>query len=118
MSVNERVSNIKADQYPQTIAKAIEEYCQKIEGLFMSEMFPARPEEADNVDEQRSAWLVKAKGLYQADKKAEPFALDPAVGTSDELITQMLIMTMLAVSSQAQQHPSSKKSPGQDVHRP
>ena len=54
----------------------------------MSEMFPARPEEADSVDEQRSAWLVKAKGLYQADKKAEPFALDPAVGTSDRANTQ------------------------------
>ena len=80
MLVNERVLTLKLINCLQTIAKAIEEYCQKIEGLFMSEMFPARPEEADSVDEQRSAWLVKAKGLYQADKKAEPFALDPAVG--------------------------------------
>ena len=56
----------------------------------MSEMFPVRPEDVDAVDEQRSAWLVKAKGLYQADKKAEPFALDPAVGTSDRANTHYL----------------------------
>lgn len=53
----------------------------------MAEMFPIRPEDTSNLDEQKSAWLVKAKGLYQADKKAEPFSLDPSVSQACQLLS-------------------------------
>jgi hypothetical protein len=62
----------------QTISKAIEEYCAKIEQLFMAEMFPRAGEEQE-ADERTSAWLVKAKGLYAGDKKVQPFSFKPTV---------------------------------------
>ncbi|KAA1475982.1 hypothetical protein DENSPDRAFT_784248 [Dentipellis sp. KUC8613] len=62
---------------PQTISKAVEQYCRHIEELFMSEMFP-RP--TDYLQPQKSsAWLEKAKSLVeQGEKKVEPFNFQPA----------------------------------------
>ena len=46
----------------------------------MAEMFPRAISQDVSEDERTSAWLLKAKGLYQADKKVEPFAFQPTVG--------------------------------------
>ena len=45
----------------------------------MTEMFPVRDGAVVEADERTSAWLTKAKGLYQADKKVEPFSFQPEV---------------------------------------
>lgn len=44
----------------------------------MAEMFPVVVQDVPE-DERTSAWLLKAKGLYQGDKKVEPFAFQPQV---------------------------------------
>ena len=57
---------------PQTISKAINQYCATVEEMFMAEMFP-RP--TDYLQPQKSsAWLEKAKQLAERnEKKIEPF---------------------------------------------
>lgn len=60
----------------KTISRAVEQYCRKIEELFMAEMFP-RP--TDYLQPQKSsAWLEKARQLAnQSEKKVEPFNFQP-----------------------------------------
>ena len=56
----------------QIISKSVEQYCRRIEELFMEEMFP-RPSEPYLQPQKQSAWLEKAKGALASEKKIEPF---------------------------------------------
>ncbi|KAJ7054762.1 hypothetical protein C8F01DRAFT_1148844 [Mycena amicta] len=60
----------------KSMAKAIEQYCRSVEGLFLAEMFP-RP--TDYLQPQKSsAWLEKARQLaVTGEKKVEPFNFQP-----------------------------------------
>jgi hypothetical protein len=58
--------------YAQIISKSMEQYCRRIEELFMEEMFP-RPSEPFLQPQKQSAWLEKAKGALTSEKKIEPF---------------------------------------------
>jgi hypothetical protein len=60
----------------QTISKAIEQYCAAIEELFMREVMPPKRDSDGDRDERTSAWLTRAKALYQ-DKKLEMFKFQP-----------------------------------------
>ncbi|KAF7321062.1 hypothetical protein HMN09_00193600 [Mycena chlorophos] len=60
----------------KTMAKAIEQYCRSVEGLFLAEMFP-RPNEFMQ-PQKSSAWLEKARQLaVTGEKKVEPFNFQP-----------------------------------------
>ncbi|KAF7307798.1 hypothetical protein MKEN_01139900 [Mycena kentingensis (nom. inval.)] len=61
----------------KTMAKAIEQYCRSVEGLFLSEMFP-RPSEYLQ-PQKSSAWFEKARQLaiITGEKKVEPFNFQP-----------------------------------------
>lgn len=61
-----------------TISKAIEQYASAIEGLFIMETAPVRRQADNERDERSSAWLVRAKALYQ-EKKLEAFQFQPTV---------------------------------------
>ncbi len=56
----------------QIISKSLEQYCRRIEELFMEEMFP-RPSEPYLQPQKQSAWLEKAKGALTSEKRIEPF---------------------------------------------
>ncbi|PWN34293.1 uncharacterized protein FA14DRAFT_168557 [Meira miltonrushii] len=53
----------------RTISRSIEQYCAKVEEMFMEEMFPR----TSDGQEKQSAWMVKAKQTLQGEKKVEPF---------------------------------------------
>ncbi|PWN50695.1 hypothetical protein IE53DRAFT_82315 [Violaceomyces palustris] len=61
----------------KTISRSIEQYCNKVEELFMAEMFP-RTAEGQDAAQKQSAWMVKAKATLQGEKKIEPFHFQPA----------------------------------------
>jgi hypothetical protein len=65
----------------QTVSKSIEQYCIAIEELFMREMTPAKRDSGSERDERTSAWLTRARALYQ-DKKLEAFPFKPTVSGS------------------------------------
>lgn len=58
--------------HAQIISTSVEQYCRRIEELFMEEMFP-RPTEPYLQPQKQSAWLEKAKGALTSEKKIEPF---------------------------------------------
>jgi hypothetical protein len=65
---------------PQTISKAVEEYCNIVESMFAHELMPSKGERDTAADDERThAWLVKAKGLYQGQSKPEAFTFTPEV---------------------------------------
>ena len=65
----------------QIISKSVEQYCRRIEELFMEEMFP-RPTEPFLQPQKQSAWLEKAKGAITSEKKVEPFNFTAEVRVS------------------------------------
>ncbi|CCF48018.1 hypothetical protein NDA11_000538 [Ustilago hordei] len=54
------------------VSRAVEQYCSRVEELFMEEMFPRTAEDQDMAQKQ-SAWMVKAKQTLAGEKKVEPF---------------------------------------------
>lgn len=56
----------------KTISRSIEQYCHRVEELFMEELFP-RTAEGQDANQKQSAWMVKAKQTLQGEKKVEPF---------------------------------------------
>jgi hypothetical protein len=92
----------------ESVAKAIEEYCEQLERLFVAEMFPptinAKTGMADpETDERTSAWLVRARGLVQTDKKIEPFSFQEAVR---QVLCSRNRSNELADTRQVEQHTS------------
>lgn len=61
----------------KTISRSIEQYCTRVEELFMEEMFP-RTADGQDQNMKQSAWMVKAKQTLQGEKKIEPFHFQPA----------------------------------------
>ena len=61
----------------KTVSRSIEQYCTRVEELFMEEMFP-RSAEGQDASQKQSAWMVKAKQTLQGEKKVEPFHFQPA----------------------------------------
>ncbi|KAH7100511.1 hypothetical protein BKA62DRAFT_620047 [Auriculariales sp. MPI-PUGE-AT-0066] len=60
----------------KTISKSLEQYCRRIEELFMNEMFP---QPTDFLQPQKqSAWIENIKMTVQGEKKVEPFHFQPA----------------------------------------
>lgn len=64
----------------KTISRSIEQYCSRVEEMFMEEMFP-RTAEGQDLMQKQSAWMVKAKQTIQGDKRVEPFHFQPAVSS-------------------------------------
>ena len=62
---------------PQTVSKAVEQYCRSVESLFLSEMYP-RPSEFLQ-PQKSSAWLEKARhmAILTGEKRVEPFNFLP-----------------------------------------
>lgn len=58
----------------RTISRSIEQYCARVEEMFMEEMFPR----TNDGQEKQSAWMVKAKQTLQGEKKVEPFHFQPS----------------------------------------
>ncbi|SPO32406.1 uncharacterized protein UTRI_02963 [Ustilago trichophora] len=54
------------------VSRAVEQYCSRVEEMFMEEMFPRTAEDQDMAQKQ-SAWMVKAKQTLAGEKKVEPF---------------------------------------------
>ena len=54
------------------ISRSIEQYCSRVEEMFMEEMFP-RTAEGQDMYQKQSAWMVKAKQTISGEKKVEPF---------------------------------------------
>ncbi|EST05967.1 Mammalian uncoordinated homology 13, subgroup, domain 2 [Kalmanozyma brasiliensis GHG001] len=54
------------------VSRAVEQYCSRVEEMFMEEMFPRTAEDQDMAQKQ-SAWMVKAKQTLSGEKKVEPF---------------------------------------------
>ncbi|KAJ1019951.1 hypothetical protein NDA16_004232 [Ustilago loliicola] len=54
------------------VSRAVEQYCSRVEEMFMEEMFPRTAEDHDMAQKQ-SAWMVKAKQTLSGEKKVEPF---------------------------------------------
>nr|QBH67539.1 C2 domain protein [Ustilago esculenta] len=54
------------------VSRAVEQYCSRVEEMFMEEMFPRTAEDEDMTQKQ-SAWMVKAKQTLAGEKKVEPF---------------------------------------------
>lgn len=54
------------------VSRAVEQYCSRVEEMFMEEMFPRTVEDQDMAQKQ-SAWMVKAKQTLSGEKKVEPF---------------------------------------------
>ncbi|EPQ30696.1 uncharacterized protein PFL1_01597 [Pseudozyma flocculosa PF-1] len=54
------------------ISRSIEQYCSRVEELFMEEMFP-RTAESQEAQQKQSAWMVKARQTISGEKKVEPF---------------------------------------------
>jgi hypothetical protein len=75
----------------QTISKSVEQYCRRIEELFMEEMFP-RPSDPYLQPQKQSAWLEKAKGALTSEKKIEPFNFTAEVCVSCISIKETLII--------------------------
>lgn len=100
----------------QTISKAIEEYCAKIEQLFMAEMFPRIAEEPET-DEKTSAWLIKAKGLYSGFGKqtAQPFSFKAEVRPLHFHSIVSPVSGDCTAPRHAQQHPGRSRPDRQDV---
>ncbi|KAJ6518733.1 hypothetical protein C8R45DRAFT_949096 [Mycena sanguinolenta] len=68
----------------RSIAKAVEQYCRTVEGLFMSEMFPGPSTEAPKRHQRQqssgAAWLERARqltALQDRKSSAEPFTFRP-----------------------------------------
>lgn len=61
----------------QTISKLTEEYCRRIEDLFMDEMFPKQSTELQT--SKQYAFFEKAKLSISGEKKVEPFNFTPSV---------------------------------------
>ncbi|CAO1615966.1 unnamed protein product [Parajaminaea phylloscopi] len=59
-------------QLSKSVSKSIELYCNRVEELFMDEMFP-RSVEGSEPSQKQSAWMVKAKQTIQGTQKVEPF---------------------------------------------
>ncbi|KAG8908954.1 hypothetical protein FRB99_000057 [Tulasnella sp. 403] len=60
----------------KTISKLVEEYCRRIEDLFMEEMFPRTIQEAQ--PQKQYAFIEKAKLSISREKKVEPFNFTPS----------------------------------------
>ncbi|CEH19367.1 GRAM DOMAIN-CONTAINING PROTEIN 4 [Ceraceosorus bombacis] len=60
----------------KTVSRSIEQYCNRVEELFMEEMFPRTADDQDAQSKQ-SAWMVKAKQTLQGEKRVEPFHFQP-----------------------------------------
>ncbi|KAN0065532.1 hypothetical protein ACQY0O_001369 [Thecaphora frezii] len=54
------------------ISRSIEQYCSRVEELFMEEMFPRSADSQEGLQKQ-SAWMVKARQTISGEKKVEPF---------------------------------------------
>ena len=54
------------------VSRAVEQYCSRVEEMFMEEMFPRSAEDQDMAQKQ-SAWMVKAKQTISGEKRVEPF---------------------------------------------
>ncbi|GAC98569.1 cytoplasm protein [Pseudozyma hubeiensis SY62] len=54
------------------VSRAVEQYCSRVEEMFMEEMYPRTAEDQDMAQKQ-SAWMVKAKQTISGEKKVEPF---------------------------------------------
>lgn len=65
----------------KTVSRSIEQYCSRVEELFMEEMFPRTADDQDTQAKQ-SAWMVKAKQTLQGEKRVEPFHFQPAVSSN------------------------------------
>ncbi|KAF7356251.1 hypothetical protein MVEN_00956600 [Mycena venus] len=66
----------------KSIAKAVEQYCRTVEGLFMTEMFPGPsidpPKRHQRQQSSGALWLERARQLANAEKKViEPFNFKP-----------------------------------------
>ncbi|CAG8589825.1 11649_t:CDS:10 [Funneliformis caledonium] len=58
----------------RTVSKALEQYCNVIEGKFKVDMFP--PEETEQIASKQSAWYIRAKTAMATDK-AVPLDIKP-----------------------------------------
>ncbi|PWY98873.1 hypothetical protein BCV70DRAFT_201660 [Testicularia cyperi] len=58
------------------VSRAVEQYCSRVEEMFMEEMFP-RTAEGQDMAQKQSAWMVKAKQTLAGEKKVEPFHFQP-----------------------------------------
>ncbi|TKY85972.1 hypothetical protein EX895_004797 [Sporisorium graminicola] len=54
------------------VSRAVEQYCSRVEEMFMEEMYPRTAEDQDMAQKQ-SAWMVKAKQTLSGEKRVEPF---------------------------------------------
>ncbi|GAA93862.1 uncharacterized protein L969DRAFT_42534 [Mixia osmundae IAM 14324] len=62
----------------QTISKAVEQYCNKLEELFMEDLFPEESLTTPSENHaSTAAWLIKAREHLQGDKRAVPFHFQP-----------------------------------------
>jgi len=68
----------------QTVSKAIEQYASAIESLFMVETTPSERDSGHEKDERTSAWLTRARALYQ-EKKLEAFMFKPTVSIFQQI---------------------------------
>nr|CDI56491.1 cytoplasm protein [Melanopsichium pennsylvanicum 4] len=59
------------------VSRAVEQYCSRVEEMFMEEMFPRTLEDQD-VAQKQNAWMVKAKQTLAGEKKVEPFHFQAA----------------------------------------
>jgi hypothetical protein len=64
----------------KTISRSIEQYCNRVEELFMEEMFPRTAEDQD-ASQKQSAWMIKAKQTLQGEKRVEPFHFQTSVSS-------------------------------------
>lgn len=64
----------------QTVSKLTEEYCRRIEDLFMEEMFPRQ--QLEQPPPKQYAFFEKAKQAIGSEKRVEPFNFTPTVNYS------------------------------------
>lgn len=80
----------------QTLSKLMDQYCNTIEEMFLSEMFPREP--VDPLVPKENAWIVKAKLTLQGEKKIEPFNFIPAVRAFPFLLLRFFVrLTIFAL---------------------